>query len=153
MSSTAGSLTGQTKAAGRSLRSCGSSWKEAHPRCTSSWARSSTSTICSWTETSRRSGLSWAGRRAPWACPLIWHLRCDWSASASGLGRNNIPFQVGTLIESVEQWKELEPGERDRLLEDPWAFKEFLFSRRFESKLLVNSQNTAEAWRGICSCT
>ena len=60
----------------------------------------------------------------------------------TGVGRTNIPFQVGTLIESVEQWKNLEPSERDRLLEDPWAFKEFLFSRRFESQLLVNNQNT-----------
>ncbi len=59
-----------------------------------------------------------------------------------GVGRTNIPFQLGTLIESVEQWKELEASERDRLLEDPWAFKEFLFSRRYESKLLVNNQNT-----------
>ena len=59
-----------------------------------------------------------------------------------GVGRTNIPFQVGTLIESVEQWKELEPRERDRLLEDPWAFKEFPFSRRFQSQLLVNNQNT-----------
>ena len=60
----------------------------------------------------------------------------------TGVGRTNIPFQVGTLIESVEQWKELDRSERDRLLEDPWAFKEFLFSRRFESQLLMNNQNT-----------
>ena len=60
----------------------------------------------------------------------------------TGVGRTNIPFQVGTLIESVEQWKELEASQRDLLLGDPWAFKEFLFSRRFESQLLVNNQNT-----------
>ena len=60
----------------------------------------------------------------------------------TGVGRTNIPFQVGTLIESVKQWKDLEPSERDRLLEDPWDFKEFLFSRRFGSQLLVNNQNT-----------
>ena len=62
-----------------------------------------------------------------------------------GAGMANIPFQVGTLIETVEQWKELEPGERDRLLEDPWAFKEFLFSRRFTSQLLINNQSTGRA--------
>ena len=50
-----------------------------------------------------------------------------------GVGMALIPFQVGTLIETGEQWKELEPVERDRLLDDPWAFKEFLFSRRFTS--------------------
>ncbi len=59
-----------------------------------------------------------------------------------GAARTNIPFQVGTLIESVEQWKQLAPGERDILLSDPWAFKDFLFSRRFGSQLLVNNQNT-----------
>ena len=59
-----------------------------------------------------------------------------------GVARTLIPFQVGTLIETVEQWKELEPGGRDRLLDDPWAFKEFLFSRQFTSRLLVNKQNT-----------
>ena len=59
-----------------------------------------------------------------------------------GVGMALIPFQVGTLIETVEQWKELEPVERDRLLDDPWAFKEFLFSRSFTSQLLANNQNT-----------
>ena len=59
-----------------------------------------------------------------------------------GAGMANIPFQVGTLIETVEQWKELESGERDRFLEDPWAFKEFLFSRHFTSQLLINNQST-----------
>ena len=59
-----------------------------------------------------------------------------------GVARTLIPFQVGTLIETVEQWKELEPGERNRLLDDPWAFKEFLFSRQFTSRLLANKQNT-----------
>ena len=67
----------------------------------------------------------------------------------TGAARTNIPFQVGTLIESVEQWKELEPSERDRLLEDQWAFKEFLFSRRFESKLLVNNQKTGGLERHV----
>ncbi len=59
-----------------------------------------------------------------------------------GAARTRIPFQVGTLIETVEQWKELEPGERDRLLDDPWAFKDFLFSGHFTSQLLVNNQDT-----------
>ena len=59
-----------------------------------------------------------------------------------GVGMALIPFQVGTLIETAEQWKELEPGEVDRSLDDPWAFKDFLFSRRFTSRLLANNQNT-----------
>ena len=59
-----------------------------------------------------------------------------------GVGMALIPFQVGTLIETVEQWKELGSNERDHLLDDPWAFKDFLFSRRFTSRLLANNQNT-----------
>ena len=59
-----------------------------------------------------------------------------------GVGMALIPFHVGTLIETVEQWTELEPGEVDRLLDDPWAFKDFLFSRQFSGRLLVDRQNT-----------
>ena len=59
-----------------------------------------------------------------------------------GAGAAKIPFQVGTLIEVIEQWKELESQERDRLLNDPWAFKDFLFTRHFTGQLLVNNQNS-----------
>ena len=37
------------------------------------------------------------------------------------------PFQVGFLIEFAEQWKRQSPSEQERLLGDPWAFKEFLW--------------------------
>ena len=67
---------------------------------------------------------------------------CSSGSSIPALPWTRIPFQVGTLIETVEQWKELEPGERDRLLDDPWAFKDFLFSGHFTSQLLVNNQDT-----------
>ncbi len=59
-----------------------------------------------------------------------------------GVGMALIPFQLGTLIETVEQWKELDQERLEHYLQDPWAFKEFLFSRRFTSALLVNNQNT-----------
>ena len=52
------------------------------------------------------------------------------------------PFQVGFLIEFAEQWKEQNPAERDRLLDDPWAFKDFVFGLRLRSLLLRDSQNT-----------
>ena len=58
-----------------------------------------------------------------------------------GTGQTHMPFQVGTLIESVEQWKGLGSEEREKMLQDPWAFKEFLFTRRFNSQLLANNQN------------
>jgi len=37
------------------------------------------------------------------------------------------PFQVGFLIEFAENWKSQTPSEQERLLSDPWAFKEFLW--------------------------
>ena len=52
------------------------------------------------------------------------------------------PFQIGFLIEFAEQWKEQSPVERDRLLDDPWAFKDFVFGLGLRSLLLRNSQNT-----------
>ena len=51
------------------------------------------------------------------------------------------PFQVGFLIEFAEQWKEQNPIERDRLLRDPWAFKQFVFGLELRSLLLRSSQN------------
>ena len=59
-----------------------------------------------------------------------------------GAGANLIAYQVGTQIEVVEQWKALQPEERARLLNDAWAFKEFLFTRPFISRTLANHQNT-----------
>ena len=67
----------------------------------------------------------------------------------AGPGKTHVPFQVGTLIESVEQWKEQGSNERDRLLDDPWSFKDFLFSRRFRSQLLANNQNTGDLERHV----
>ena len=44
-------------------------------------------------------------------------------------------YQVGFLIELVEQWKEQSAGERERLLGDPWAFKEFASQLNLRSVL------------------
>ena len=66
-----------------------------------------------------------------------------------GAGATLRPFQVGTLIESVEQWKGLGPSERGRILDDPWEFKNFLFTRQFNSQLLVNNQNTGAIQRDL----
>ena len=59
-----------------------------------------------------------------------------------GAGHTWMTYQVGTLIESVEQWKDLESVERERILQDCWEFKKFLFTRKFTSKLLANHQNS-----------
>ncbi len=36
------------------------------------------------------------------------------------------PFHAGFIIDFVDQWKQLEQDERNRLLDDPWAFKDFV---------------------------
>ncbi len=66
-----------------------------------------------------------------------------------GHAARQIPFQVGTLIETVEQWKELAAGKRESLLEEPWAFKDFLYGVTFRSQLLINSQNKGDAERHL----
>ena len=57
------------------------------------------------------------------------------------------PYQLGFLIEFVEQWKEREPGERCLLLDDPWAFKDFVMGTRLDSPLFINRQNTPRIQR------
>ena len=57
------------------------------------------------------------------------------------------PFQVGFVIEFMEQWKKQDDAERDRLLADPWDFKQFLMNVPLQSQLLVNSQNTPRTQR------
>ena len=64
-------------------------------------------------------------------------------------GSKFISYQVGTLIESVVHWKNLESSEQERLIQDPWAFKDFLFTIRFTSSLLANRQNTGDLERHI----
>ncbi len=58
-------------------------------------------------------------------------------------------FQFGTIIETIEHWKELAPAERARLVNDPWAFKGFVFDCKFKSNLMVNNQNTGDMARHL----
>ena len=45
------------------------------------------------------------------------------------------PFYVGFIIEFVEQWKEQGANERQRLLDDPWAFKDFATQLNLRAQL------------------
>lgn len=38
------------------------------------------------------------------------------------------PFQIGFIVRMLREWKRLEAGEVERLLDDPWAFREWLYS-------------------------
>ena len=65
-----------------------------------------------------------------------------------GTGFNTYrPFQVGCIVEFVEQWKYQDDKERARLLDDPWLFKDFLMKMRFRSELLKNNQDTPHLQR------
>ena len=57
------------------------------------------------------------------------------------------PFQVGFLIEFAEQWKGQDPVERDRLLDDAWAFKDFVIGIELHSELLRNYPNSPNTQR------
>ena len=58
-----------------------------------------------------------------------------------GMANLSIPFQVGCVIEFVEQWKRQESHERGRILDDPWAFKQFVKSIRLSSKMFNSNPN------------
>ena len=46
--------------------------------------------------------------------------------AAVGAGQARLrPFMVGFLIDFVDQWKEQEPDRHQRLLDEPWRFKDF----------------------------
>ena len=57
------------------------------------------------------------------------------------------PFQVGFLIEFVEQWKENPAPDQKGLLENPWAFKEFLMGIELRGRLFVNRENAPRVQR------
>ena len=57
------------------------------------------------------------------------------------------PNQIGFLIELVEQWKLLETREQDRLLANPWAFKDFVMGREFVSMTLMDEPNSYRTQR------
>ena len=57
------------------------------------------------------------------------------------------PFQVGLIIEFVEQLKGKAADEREQLMNDPWKFKAFLMEMSPVSNLLRNNQNTPRIQR------
>ena len=59
------------------------------------------------------------------------------------------PFQVGLILEFAGQWKQLQPDERRRRLDDPWAFKDFLMQLRSQSALLRNDENKVRVQRQV----
>ena len=90
--------------------------------------------------------LGWAP--APLAVPdyMVDHFASGIANPGMGFATYR-PYQVGFLIEFVEQWKSKSAGEQDHLLEDPWAFKDFAMGAPLNSLLLRNNQNTPRTQR------
>ena len=57
------------------------------------------------------------------------------------------PYQIGFIIEFVEQWKEQESSDRDGWLGDAWGFKDFVTGLRFRGQLLRDRPNAPSAQR------
>ena len=51
------------------------------------------------------------------------------------------PFHVGFVIEFVEQWKQLDPANRRRLLAEPWEFKKFAVGIDLHGSLFREASN------------
>ena len=58
-----------------------------------------------------------------------------------GAGAALIDFQLATLIEFVEQWKQEEQENQQDLLNDPWSYKDFLFNVHGKSQTLRNNES------------
>jgi 5-methylcytosine-specific restriction enzyme B len=71
--------------------------------------------------------LSWSPE--PVAIPADLAAALDHGLAKTGVAfKTYRPYQLWYLIEFLRAWKPLEAAERSRLLEDPWAFKDFAFS-------------------------
>ena len=57
------------------------------------------------------------------------------------------PYQVAFIIEFTEHWNDLPSAQREMLLGDPWAFKEFAANLTFRGQLLKEAPNTCGAQR------
>ena len=56
----------------------------------------------------------------------------------AGWGQS-LPFMVGFIINFAEEWKVLDPDERQRLLRDPWGFKDFVAMVEPKGKMYLES--------------
>ena len=68
--------------------------------------------------------FEWSGKSVPIRADLADGLAPGIAGIGAAYARL-LPFMVGFLIEFADQWKEQAPEERQQLLDDPWAFKEF----------------------------
>ena len=84
--------------------------------------------------------LGWSGQQIPIPAELAAGLTPG--IANIGQARSGIlPFMVGFLIDFADQWKEQTLSERQRLLGDPWAFKEFTAQLDLRGQLFQERPN------------
>ncbi len=71
-----------------------------------------------------RRTLDWSGQQIAIPEDLVEGLSPGIAAIGGGYG-GLLPYMVGFLVEYVDQWKEQDSEKRQRLLVDPWEFKDF----------------------------
>ena len=89
--------------------------------------------------------LEWSTQRATIPDDLA-------AAMTPGIVRPGMGFitgihQLGFIIEFVEHWKNLKSEEHDRLLGDPWEFKDFMETMSFQSSPLRNNSDAPRRQR------
>ena len=78
--------------------------------------------------------LTWSPQRVAIPSELVAGLTPGIANPGQGFHRYR-PHQVGFIIEFASQWKRLEPAERQRLLDDPWSFKDYVMHLDLRSTL------------------
>ena len=81
-----------------------------------------------------RQVLNWSPRPVTIPPELVASLTPGIANPGQGFHRYR-PHQVGFVIEFATQWKRLGPEEHQRLLDDPWAFKDFVMQLDLHSAL------------------
>lgn len=89
--------------------------------------------------------LQWSGQNIEISDDLIACLTP--SIASLGQAKGSQRFNIGFLIEFVEQWKLKSAVEQDHMLKDPWAFKNFVMSVSLNSLLLRNNPNRTNIQR------
>ena len=89
--------------------------------------------------------LQWSGQ----GIEIPDHLIASLAPGIAALGQatSSQRFNVGFLIEFVEQWKLKSADEQDHMLGDPWAFKDFVMNVSLNSLLLRNNPNRPNTQR------
>ena len=85
--------------------------------------------------------LGWSGQQLTISADLVAGLTPG--IANIGQARSSLfPFMVGFIIEFVEQWKAQRPDERQRLLTEPWAFKEFATRLDLQGRLFLEGHSS-----------